>query len=179
MPALPRRSTFFLAFGLICLVISGYLFWQQHTPRRLAFAVQELPTVESGQAPQPVSLRIDSVNLVLPILPASLQEGEWETTSEGVSYLTETPVPGQPGNSVLYGHNWPNLLGKLNQLKMGDTIEIEFAEGSTQTFTVKQRHVVTPDQTHVLQPTDDTRLTLYTCTGLFDRHRLVVVATPN
>ena len=42
---------------------------------------------------------------------------------------------------------------------------------------IEYTQVVTPDQTHILAPSDDRRVTLYTCTGFLDRKRFVVTAT--
>ena len=60
----------------------------------------------------------------LPIYPASINGTSWETTTKGVSYLKNTPTPGEIGNSVMYGHNWTNLLGPLVRAKPGQKIEI-------------------------------------------------------
>jgi len=67
-------------------------------------------------------------------------------------------------------------LGKLPKVKPGQEITIVFTDGSSKIFTIEYTSVVTPDQTHILNPTADSRITLYTCTGLFDNKRFVVTA---
>ena len=94
----------------------------------------------------------------------------------GLSYLSSSPIPGEWGNSILYGHNWPNLFGPLKKIQKGDPVEVELSSGQTRTFEVVMTDTVTPNQTHILSKTDDVRLTLYTCTGFLDRNRFVVTA---
>lgn len=125
----------------------------------------------------PIGLVIKSVGIELPILPARIQRGGvWESTPRGVSYLSSSPLPGESGNSILYGHNWPNLLGSLPQVKPGSSIEIVFADGSRKKFVITFTSLVTPDQSHILAPTADSRITLYTCAGFLDSRRFVVTA---
>jgi LPXTG-site transpeptidase (sortase) family protein len=79
-------------------------------------------------------------------------------------------------NSILFGHNWPNLLGSLNKVKKGDLITLE-ALNTKSSFEVTGIFEVTPDQTHVLLSGSSTseKLTLITCSGFLDSKRLVVV----
>lgn len=52
------------------------------------------------------------------------------------------------------------------------------SDGTTRTFTIDQTAVISPTQASVVNPTLDTRLTIYTCTGFLDTKRFVVVAKP-
>lgn len=125
----------------------------------------------------PTELAIPTLNLSLPVIPAILDDNHWDTTSAGISYLTSTPLPGTHGNSVFYGHNYPNILGHLKNIKPGDEILIN-AQGVITHYQVSYTIIVPPSETSVYAPTDDTRLTIYTCIGLFDQNRFVVVAHP-
>jgi sortase A len=125
----------------------------------------------------PVSISIPSLKISLPVYPATIEKGKWQDTKNGVSYLTSSSIPGSTGNSILYGHNWPSLLGNLTKIKPGDKIFVTLNEKGMQVYTVKYITVVTPDQTHILDTTSDSRLTLYTCTGFLDSKRFVVTAT--
>ncbi|OGM69990.1 hypothetical protein A2975_05285 [Candidatus Woesebacteria bacterium RIFCSPLOWO2_01_FULL_44_14] len=45
-------------------------------------------------------------------------------------------------------------------------------------YRVEEINEVYPNQTQVIAPTTDERLTLYTCSGFADTKRLIVVAKP-
>lgn len=172
-----RLATFLTTFGLICLILTAFLFWQRITPRRLSFNLKTLPSTEKTfGALEPKTLVIKDLGIELPILPAWVKEGKWEASTKGVSYLSTSPVPGEAGNSILYGHNWSNLLGNLVNIKPGQGIDILFNDGSVKKFVVKITQTVTPEQTGILDPSDDKIITLYTCTGWFDQKRWVVKA---
>lgn len=164
-----------LIIGAGFLMASGFLIWQRNVPSRLAFAAVEMaqPTAHTNLTPKIIS--IPDLRIALPII-AAIHTKSWEVTSEGVSYLTSSPIPGEMGNSILYGHNWPNLLGRLTQARPGQLIEIRFSDGSQKEFEIKYTAEVTPDQSHILSQTQDHRITIYTCSGFLDSKRFVVVA---
>lgn len=126
----------------------------------------------------PTRLVIKSLGVDLPIYESEIIDGKWEKTKKGVSYLTTTPLPGDTGNSIIYGHNWENLLGKLDQIENGNDVKIIFSDGSNAVFNVKNKFVVTSDQTHILKQSTYPKLTMYTCSNFLDAKRLVVTATP-
>ena len=66
----------------------------------------------------------------------------------------------------------------LDKLQVGDEIGIQW-NGQLYTYQVVSSSVVPPTEVSVQGATSDTRLTLYTCTPLFNPvNRLVVVAKP-
>ena len=115
----------------------------------------------------------------LPIVPSTIKNGVWETTDKGVSYLVQSPVPGNYGNSILYGHNWTKLLANLVYIKPGQTFEIEYSDGSIEKFTIQTTAIVLPSDVSVLRDSRNPLVTLYTCTGPFDSKRFVVTARPS
>ena len=170
-------SRFFYLLGALLLVAALFLTWQRSTPNRLSFATSSVgEEISVSTLKIPVRISIERLNISLPIIGTTLAGGKWTATDRGVSYLTSTPVPGEKGNSVLYGHNWPNLLGRLVRITPGDLIEIQLSDGSLRRFRVEFTTTVTPNQTHILAQTDDMRLTIYTCTGFLDRQRFVATA---
>lgn len=170
-------GTFLIVLGLLNLMIAAFLVWQRNTPTRLSFKLDEVKSVGLTQTKRmPTILRLPSLHLELPIIPAILKDYKWQATPVGVSYLVSSTLPGETGNSIMYGHNWPNLLGRLSQVKSGDTLEVYFSDGTEHTFQIEFTTIVTPDETHILNQTSDQRLTLYTCTGFLDRQRFVVTA---
>lgn len=158
-----------MLFGL-----AGYLIFQRTAP-------VSKPSIDQIQASPSATLNIaiPVLDIDLPVYQAKLSGTKWEYSTKGISHLSNTPWPGQPGNSVFYGHNWPNLLGKLNAIKIGDIFKISTVDGHELTYKVHQIDVVSPDHVEILDNTSDDRLTLFTCTGFLDSKRLVVWAFPS
>lgn len=167
-----------IAFGIFCLTLNVVLYWERTNPQRLSFTdyLHKHPKTVVKASNPPVRIIVKGLSIDLPVVPSRINGGSWETTSEGVSYLVTSPVPGETGNSILYGHNWNNLLGDLVRIRPGDKITVVYKDTSKKTFTVELTGVVTPDQTHILSPTKDKRITLYTCTGFMDSKRFVATA---
>ncbi len=124
------------------------------------------------------TVHIPSAHIELPAYSAIINGTTWQTTKRGVSYLSTSPLPGEKGNSVLYGHNWPNILARLHDVKPGDAIFITRGDKTTR-FIIRFVAVVPPSESSVYAASADTRLTIYTCTGFLDRERLVVTAFPD
>lgn len=171
-----KTGTASIIIGILCLVYAGTLYAQRTNPTRLNFnEYHTQQPVISGKI-LPSRLVIPSVGIDLPVIPSEIKEGQWETTDKGVSFLKSGIIPGERGNSIMYGHNWESLLGPLIGIKAGDTMTVVFTSGEKKTFVVAGIMTVTPDQTHILNETSDRRITLYTCTGFMDSKRLVIVA---
>lgn len=170
-------SYFLFLFGLFCFLLSGYAFLERSLPGNLSFSVKQ-PIIKAciNHNKIPVEIIIPSLALKLPIIPSSIKNGVWETTNEGVSYLLSSPIPGQAGNSILYGHNFTRLLGKLPQMKPGNEISIIYNDNSQEKFLTQFTSIVSPNQIDILKPSQDKRITVYTCTGFLDSERFVVVA---
>jgi sortase A len=167
-----------LASALICVVFGVYQISLRYGPSVGFHSVEEYPTNANilTTSIQPIRLAIPSIGVDLPIVSSKIRNGRWETTTSAVSYLSASPVPGMTGNSILYGHNWPVLLGNLDKVKPGDTIRISYAPNHTETFTVIYEMIVDPGNLSVLTRTSDRRITLYTCAGFLDSKRLVITA---
>lgn len=171
-------AKFLIFVGILCYAWGSLLYWQRTNPNRLSFttnAMRIFPTVTRTQK-EPTLLKIQKLHISLPIVPSRITNGVWETTSSGISYWINSPQPGEKGNSVFYGHNWTSLFAKLPQIKPGDTITIQFADKSTESFEVAYTMSVSPDQVDILNPSRDRRITVYTCTGFLDSKRFVAVA---
>jgi len=96
----------------------------------------------------------------------------------GAGHMTHTPVPGQPGNSVISGHRttYGAPFHDFDKLEPGDVIEVETAIGM-HTFVVREIVIVKPTELWVTAPRDGAWLTLTTCHPKFSsRQRLVVFA---
>src|SRR3989344_6678210 len=169
-------SKLFSTFGIICIVLAFVFLWQRNNPKRVMFlsTPSQIEVKSLVKKNLPIRLIIKNLNIDLEIFPAKVNKQRWDTTTLGVSWLDFSPVPGEKGNSILYGHNWTNILGKLTEIKPGRKIQIILRDGSEQTFFVENTAVVSPKNASVLKQTSNQRITLYTCVGLFDQKRFVV-----
>lgn len=164
-------SIVFVLVGLF-----GLVYQQRFTP--VSAAPVLTAEAQASKFAFPVSMALPAINVDLPIIPNHIRNGKWGEVPNGISYLLQSPVPGRSGNSVFYGHNWPNLLGRLKESKANDSLIVRYTDGSEKEFVIRQVNKVLASDIRILENTADTRITLYTCIGLFDSHRLVVIAVP-
>lgn len=157
------------------LVFGVLLIAQRHNPKRIEF--ENFSTHSSSpKTLAPIEIVIPSLDIHLPIYPSKITNNKWEATEKGISYLSDSPIPGDLGNSILYGHNWENLLGNLPNIKPGEKIYVLLSNKYKKTFVVQYVSIVSPDQSEILNKSSDARITLYTCTGFLDTKRFVVTA---
>jgi len=78
-----------------------------------------------------------------------------------VGHISETPLPGEPGNVVLTGHR-DSFFRPLRNIQSGDAIALKTSDGDFQ-YQVESTSVVSPDDMQVLQPSREPTLTLITC----------------
>jgi sortase (surface protein transpeptidase) len=92
------------------------------------------------------------------------------------------PAPGTPaapasqvGSAIIAGHidsyRGPGVFFRLRQLRPGDRIYIQYADGTLVVFRVYAEHTYAKDQfpmQKVTGPTPDPELRLITCGGTFD-----------
>lgn len=89
-----------------------------------------------------------------------------------------TPLPGQPGNSVISGHRttYGRPFFDFDLLKPGDRIEVETAIG-VHVYEVRESFIVEPTDVWVTDDKDGAWLTLTTCNPKYSaRERLIITA---
>lgn len=94
-------------------------------------------------------------------------------------YANSSPIGS--GNAVLYGHDdiEGSIFARLKDLTTGDEVDVALADGAPVVYHVTARTIVAPTAVQILQPTNDVRLTLFTCwPNWVDTQRVVVTATP-
>lgn len=85
------------------------------------------------------------------------------------------------GNAVLYGHDdiQGSIFARLKDLKSGDEVDVQPAGAALVAYHVVGRTIVPPTAVQILRPTNDVRLTLFTCwPNWVDTQRVVVTAVP-
>ena len=92
------------------------------------------------------------------------------------SWFNRSPIPGNRGNAILAGHNaWRverSRLFTLDTLRVGDYMEIEYADGSSLSFRLESVFVyplLTAPAELIMDVGGESRVTLITCKGPFSR----------
>lgn len=104
----------------------------------------------------------------------------------GVAHQAATSKPDQRGNTVIFGHssaipglqptNYANTFVLLDKLKKGDDITLYYKTNSYR-YQVTETKKVSPEMLDILNQTEESRLTIFTCWPPgSDLKRYVVVA---
>lgn len=156
---------------------SAIFWWQkhhEHRPQQLTQLIKSMPAHPTNRPAE---------ELIIPgiALDEKIQEGySVYTVNKGVWHWPKGASPGQIGNTVLIGHRWtyrgPAVFAHLDLVKRGDPIVLVW-DGRKVSYTVSDIKVVEPNDTSIIQPSKDKRLTIYTCTPMWtSRYRLAVIA---
>ena len=140
------------------------------TPAQVAFYPEDQPERGAAMA----FIRIPSIGVDEVVF-----EGvDRETLKSGPGHMEGTPLPGQPGNSVLSGHRttYGRPFFDFDLLTIGDDIEVETAVGA-HVYRVREMIIVQPTDVWVTGDRPGGWITLTTCNPKFSaRERLVVFA---
>ncbi len=168
------------------------------SPRRVDLPIPDTPRYEPIapvlHASAPTRLSIPAIGVATPLIGLGLAaDGSMEVPTDfaQAGWYTGGPRPGESGPAVVAGHvdsvNGPAVFYRLGDLRPGDTVDIQRADGSTVQFLVDRieqfEKQAFPTAT-VFGPTPLAELRLVTCGGEFDRERrtylenLVVFAHP-
>jgi LPXTG-site transpeptidase (sortase) family protein len=149
--------------------------------RRTILSFKVSPTITATahlRGSLPVTVTIPTVSIENKVMPATIQDGIWQTSDTTATHLVTSARPGEGGNIVIYAHNRAHLFRNLKDAQKGDVVNITTDNGTVYEYTIGEKKVVTPDEIDVVLPTDHEILTVYTCTGFLDTKRLVVKAYP-
>lgn len=161
--------------GILLYAFAAYQIALRENPKRLAFDTYSYGHSVNNKT-TPTEITIKDLGIDVPLIPATVTNQTWQTTTAGASYLSSSPMPGSKGNSIIYAHNWKSLFGNLVNAKIGQEVTVTYPDHTKKTFVIVYTSVVSPDQSTILAPSSDKRITLYTCTGLLDSKRFVAVA---
>lgn len=134
----------------------------------------DLQPTESQTLSKPTKIYIPRLGRVLYVSDGYIKDSRWLVSETGVSFYTDSALPGQIGNTVIYGHNTRDKLGGLWRVGDGDDIYIVLANGNFVKYQVAERKEIKPTQVEILNQTDYPKLTIYTCSGFLDQARFVI-----
>lgn len=149
------------------------------TTTRSGPPVSTSSTLPEGPPPPPTGDALAIIRIPkLGVEKAVVQGVTLDALKKGPGHYPDTPIPGQPGNSAIAGHRttYGAPFFELDKLKQGDQIFVTTAQGRF-LYVVRESRVVKPNETTVLNKTDDNRLTLTTCHPRFSSaQRLIVIS---
>jgi len=153
------------------LGLVGYPFatnmWQNQIQQRLD---KQLSTPELQQAyrERRVATGDSLTRIRIPALDIDVVVVEGITASAlraGAGHYPKTSLPCEGGNVAIAGHRttFGRPFGNLDQLKTGDTVELETPVGACMYQITKDPFVTELTELSVIEPTPDKTLTLTTC----------------
>ena len=191
MRAIQKRSfsrTISLVLGIGLLVAGLYLLWTATNPlikQQLVDPVDNSTTKLIDDTANKISanrLYIPKIDINLPY-----STGGAETMENGAWWrMPENGNPRDGGNFVLSAHRFimgltPEQTWRkspfygIDKLDVGDEIIIDY-DGQRYTYQISQKYAVAPTAVEIESRTDDTRLTLYSCTlgGASDGREVII-----
>lgn len=165
---------------LIFPLIPQFTFWWNKLTNQHPTLVSVNLSLSDGEDP-PKETYPSENTLVIPGI--NLQEvvyegaGSW-ILSKGLWHRPQTSNPSEASNTVIAGHRFTYrgaaVFYHLDKVSAGDQI-ILYWEGNKYIYEVARTYVVPPTALEVEAPTEEPRLTLYTCTPLWtSQSRLVI-----
>jgi len=181
------RKHYGLVIGAIVAIIClGMVWWPEPSQPRQHQKSSPLPndftqtkSVKTKASPrdmsEPRTLRIPALKLEAPIESVGLtKSGDMDVPSsdKSVGWYRFGPVPGDIGNAVLAGHldvhGKPAIFWDLQNLRLGDVIEIKDDKGQTARFKVNATQafkLADAPLERIFGNSDQRHLNLITCSG--------------
>ncbi|MFN8633552.1 MAG: class F sortase [Chloroflexota bacterium] len=152
-------------------------------------AIEPTSSPTQAAAPAPygpaIWIAIPKIGVSTNVSPVGTQGGLYVVPSWEVGHHDDSANPGNPGNAVMNGHletiNAGHIFAHLKDLAVGDAV-YTYTTSQRLTWAVRDTRAAPNTDRQFIGPTEDRRLTLYTCTGTFNpvtrdySQRLVVVA---
>lgn len=155
----------FALIGFSLLAYVAYQYWDMvHTQRQLeAEWERQAATASAPGNSKPIAAdTLTRVSIPRINMDAIVVEGaSRKQLSIGPGHVTDTTMPGEPGNAVITGHR-DTFFRNIYELKKGDEIIVR-RNGQVFKYQVTGKKIVKPEDISVLNPTQDAQLTLITC----------------
>ncbi len=132
------------------------------------------PTLNSDAAQPAQELLIPRIDL-----REEVHEGDIRALRKGIWRIPHSSTPDKGGNTVLAGHRFTYsgeaVLYHLDKVKTGDHLALNW-HGKVYEYEVFATKVVPPTEVSIEASTEEPQLTIYTCTLLTAKERVVVQA---
>ena len=150
--------------------------------------IQGFSVEEVDEISLPKQIIIPSLGIDLAVNKAKVIGGYWEVFTDSAGWGEGSGIPGEAGNQVIFAHAREGLFLPLRQVETGMKVYVLVEDiptssesnglrgASWYSYEVTEVKEVYPNDTEVIKPTEDERLTLYTCSGFTDSKRLIVSA---
>jgi sortase A len=101
-------------------------------------------------------------------------DGDWNTLrSASMVHYKQSPAPGRRGNVLIAFHRETHWYD-IDQVKRGDTVQVETSDRHTYKYVVDLVTIVPPANVDLLKPTGGSDLTLITCDPVWqDYNRMI------
>ncbi len=98
--------------------------------------------------------------------------GQWTLSEDAAYYATPTNlINSRGGSTLIYGHNSKTIFGDLPRIKSGAEAVVTTDAGYVFTYIYQNTEMVTPTNVSVLNYQGGPRLTLQTCSGIWNESR--------
>jgi sortase (surface protein transpeptidase) len=166
--------------------LGGYWLWDRfyddNNQMTVPYSQTKITLAESGtNIPEPTNLYIPSLDIRAPFIKLGLALDKSLEVPKGgteVGWFIHGAKPGQVGPAVVVGHKDTEqgeaVFAKLNQIKIGELIEITRADGSTVKYQVESVSQYSQDNfptDAVYGEVDHAALRLITCAGTYVAQR--------
>ena len=169
-------SNLLITLGVLIIVSVTFLTLSDKIlPKTLAQIVL-LDNQENSPA-SPKFLKLHNLTDQIPVLKADYDGKTWQLSEKMAVYVNGSALPGESGNTIIYGHNTDKVLGKLNKMEEGDKISLTMENNRIVSYKVDKKFIVSSTDTSILSQTLTPTLTIFTCDGFLDTHRLVIRAS--
>ena len=175
---------FVCAMLFICEPSIASIPGQPHRPGAAAIAAVNAP--ETIEAPEPVltslpaRMRIPALSLDYEIRSMGADGNGTMMIApyrEKITWFDQSAIPGNSGNAIFGGHNtWGgvrSLLFDLYEMKIGDEMEIEYADGTTLRFRLESVFIYrlrSSPANLIMDVGGEARVTLITCRWPYNRN---------
>jgi LPXTG-site transpeptidase (sortase) family protein len=174
----PRTTIAWVVVGVVTLLLAILVVedpvahvWYQARQGRLASQGGTVGAIRDGRQVGVISIDYPPSSTGSAAATQKLYVVQGDATNElrgGPGHQPETPLPGERGNVVVFGHrhDWGAPFARLSTLATGDQIQAQSVNATQPTiYTVRSARTVAAGDTTLLGPTDDYRLTLVTDAG--------------
>lgn len=164
------------ALSLVVIALCLYIVLAPFWPKVEFELKDDPPLVQEDKIPDQNTLVIPKMKL-----QETIHEGsDSSALKQGIWHRPHSSIPANSGNTVVTGHRFtyggPAVLYHLDKVEKGDDITVYWNK-KRYDYRVESIQTVQPWQSEIEDQTEDSILTIYTCTPLVTaRQRLVVQA---